>query len=88
MPRRHRRDPPWDDGFGYDPVFLVEGTGRTLAEMDLAAKNAVSHRARAVRAVLPILERLARDAAARDRDGVDGGARGRAGGFSGRGAAW
>ncbi len=52
-------------GFGYDPVFLVEGAGRTLAEMDPAAKNAVSHRGRAVREAIPILERLAREAGAR-----------------------
>jgi XTP/dITP diphosphohydrolase len=38
-------------GFGYDPVFEVEGTGRTLAEMTAAEKNAISHRARAVRAM-------------------------------------
>lgn len=52
-------------GFGYDPVFLVEGVGRTLAEMDPAAKNAVSHRGRAVRKAIPILERLAGEAGAR-----------------------
>lgn len=37
------------NGFGYDPLFEVEDTGRTLAEMDEAGKNAISHRARAVR---------------------------------------
>jgi len=35
------------DGFGYDPVFIPEGKTRTFAEMDLAEKNTVSHRARA-----------------------------------------
>jgi XTP/dITP diphosphohydrolase len=39
------------NGFGYDPLFEVAGTGRTMAEMDEAEKNAVSHRARAVRAL-------------------------------------
>jgi len=34
------------DGFGYDPIFSVQG--RTLAEMDMAEKNTVSHRARAL----------------------------------------
>lgn len=38
-------------GFGYDPVFEVDGSGRTLAELDAAEKNAMSHRARAVRAL-------------------------------------
>jgi XTP/dITP diphosphohydrolase len=44
-------------GFGYDPVFAPEGgQGRTFAEMDPAAKNAISHRGRALRAMA---ERLA-----------------------------
>lgn len=34
-------------GFGYDPIFLVAGTGRTMAELYLAEKNELSHRARA-----------------------------------------
>ncbi|MDX1746605.1 MAG: RdgB/HAM1 family non-canonical purine NTP pyrophosphatase [Halobacteriales archaeon] len=38
-----------DGGFGYDPVFDVDG--RTLAEMGTGEKNAVSHRGRAVRAI-------------------------------------
>mgnify|MGYP001116847699 CR=1 FL=1 len=39
------------NGFGYDPLFEVEDTGRTMAELSEAEKNAVSHRARAVRAL-------------------------------------
>ena len=35
-------------GFGYDPVFEVAGTGRTLAELSFAEKSALSHRAAAV----------------------------------------
>lgn len=34
-------------GFGYDPIFIPEGKICTFAEMDLAEKNTVSHRARA-----------------------------------------
>jgi XTP/dITP diphosphohydrolase len=34
-------------GFGYDPVFIPEGKDSTFAEMDLAEKNSMSHRARA-----------------------------------------
>lgn len=44
--------PRGTDGFGYDPVFEVAGDGRTLAEMPLTEKNAMSHRARAVRALV------------------------------------
>ncbi|OGF14652.1 MAG: non-canonical purine NTP pyrophosphatase, RdgB/HAM1 family [Candidatus Eisenbacteria bacterium RBG_16_71_46] len=43
--------PRGSGGFGYDPVFEVTATGRTLAEMTAAEKNACSHRARAVRAL-------------------------------------
>ena len=44
--------PRGQGGFGYDPIFEVEGTGRTLAEMTPAEKNEVSHRARALRALV------------------------------------
>lgn len=43
------------NGFGYDPVFLVGETGRTLAEMTDDEKNLLSHRARAVAALRPAL---------------------------------
>lgn len=35
------------EGFGYDPVFVPDGRDLTFAEMDLAEKNTISHRARA-----------------------------------------
>ncbi len=35
------------EGFGYDPVFVPEGSDRTFAEMPLNEKNKISHRARA-----------------------------------------
>ena len=37
------------DGFGYDPVFIPEDTGKTFAELGVEQKNQMSHRARAVR---------------------------------------
>lgn len=43
-------------GFGYDPVFLVPEEGRTLAEISLERKNALSHRSRAFRATRDFLE--------------------------------
>jgi XTP/dITP diphosphohydrolase len=47
-------------GFGYDPIFLVPGTGKTFGEMAPEEKRQYSHRARAVRALLEsgALERL------------------------------
>jgi XTP/dITP diphosphohydrolase len=45
-------------GFGYDPLFLVAGQAKTMAELDLRTKNVISHRARAVRAILPVLRGL------------------------------
>lgn len=41
--------PRGTNGFGYDPVFQPEMSDLTFAEMDAARKNAISHRARAVR---------------------------------------
>ncbi len=47
-----------DSGFGYDPLFEAPG-GQTFAELDLAAKQAISHRGRALRLAAPyIFERL------------------------------
>ena len=42
-------------GFGYDSVFIPEGETKTLAELGLAFKNKVSHRARAVEKLLELL---------------------------------
>jgi XTP/dITP diphosphohydrolase len=47
------------NGFGYDPIFRPDGETRTSAEMDPAEKDAVSHRGRALRALLPALWELA-----------------------------
>jgi XTP/dITP diphosphohydrolase len=40
-------EPRGTGGFGYDPLFLVEGGDRTMAELPLDEKNRISHRARA-----------------------------------------
>ncbi|SFW68360.1 RdgB/HAM1 family non-canonical purine NTP pyrophosphatase [Amycolatopsis australiensis] len=47
------------NGFGYDPIFRPDGETRTSAEMAPAEKDAVSHRGRALRALLPALKNLA-----------------------------
>lgn len=44
------REPRGEGGFGYDPLFRLRGESRTFAEMSAAEKNAVSHRAEALRA--------------------------------------
>lgn len=43
------------NGFGYDPIFLLPELAHTMAELSMAEKNELSHRARAVKAALPIL---------------------------------
>lgn len=42
-------------GFGYDSIFLTHGTGKTMAELEMGEKNRISHRARAIEALRPIL---------------------------------
>ena len=42
-------------GFGYDPLFFYPAAGRTFAEMARAAKNRVSHRGRALEAIVRFL---------------------------------
>lgn len=48
MPRGSR-------GFGYDPIFVPEGSEKTFAEMDMAEKNLISHRAIAVKKLVNFL---------------------------------
>ncbi|MCL2408538.1 MAG: XTP/dITP diphosphatase [Oscillospiraceae bacterium] len=50
-------EPRGSGGFGYDPVFLVTGTGKSMAELSLEEKNAVSHRGVAIRELVSLLEK-------------------------------
>jgi XTP/dITP diphosphohydrolase len=45
-------------GFGYDPVFIPEGKEQTFSEMGIAAKNQISHRAKAIRELMALIERF------------------------------
>ena len=49
------REPRGSGGFGYDPIFQPDGESRTTAEMDPAEKDAISHRGRAFRALVPLV---------------------------------
>jgi XTP/dITP diphosphohydrolase len=47
-----------EDGFGYDPVFLVPEVGKTMAEMSPSQKNSLSHRFKALQIIRPTLLNL------------------------------
>jgi XTP/dITP diphosphohydrolase len=51
-PGRITHAPRGEDGFGYDPIFHVEDCGCTSAELEPARKNAISHRALAMGALV------------------------------------
>jgi XTP/dITP diphosphohydrolase len=42
-------------GFGYDPIFLLPGLNKTMAELGMHEKNRLSHRAQAIQGILPKL---------------------------------
>jgi XTP/dITP diphosphohydrolase len=52
------REPKGDNGFGYDPILVVAGDGRRCAELTPEEKNAISHRGKAFRAMVPHLREL------------------------------
>jgi XTP/dITP diphosphohydrolase len=49
------------NGFGYDPIFVPDGETGTTAEMTAVEKDAISHRGRAFRALVPLLRELVAD---------------------------
>lgn len=51
-------EPRGEHGFGYDPIFFIPDFDCTLAQLAPDTKNRISHRARAARAALPIIQRL------------------------------
>ena len=50
-----------DNGFGYDPIFMVENLDSTMAELSMEMKNKISHRAHAINSIKPALIKLIED---------------------------
>lgn len=50
-----------DSGFGYDPIFIPEGFEETFGELSAEVKNAISHRAKAIRTLAVKLRQLQSD---------------------------
>jgi XTP/dITP diphosphohydrolase len=48
------RNPRGTDGFGYDPLFWLPSHGRSMAELSIEEKNAISHRGQALRKLLEL----------------------------------
>ncbi len=59
MPGRILTEQRGVNGFGYDPLFVPDGETRSSAELSAAEKDAISHRAKAMRAILPLLAEAA-----------------------------
>jgi len=51
-------NPALGRGFGFDPVFVPDGYDKTFSELGLEVKNKISHRAKAIRGILPNLTRI------------------------------
>ena len=45
-------------GFGYDPVFIPDGSTKTFAEMTMAEKNIYSHRKKAIDSLVQFLKSM------------------------------
>ncbi|MGY0024309.1 RdgB/HAM1 family non-canonical purine NTP pyrophosphatase [Streptomyces sp. cg35] len=53
-----RHTPAGAGGFGYDPILQPDGETRTCAELTADEKNAISHRGKAFRALVPVVREL------------------------------
>jgi len=61
MPGTLAREPRGDNGFGYDPILVVDGDTRTAAELTFEEKNAISHRGKAFRSLVADLREALAD---------------------------
>ena len=59
-------EPKGNHGFGYDPIFYVPELDKTMAELSMEEKNRVSHRSRAARKALDILNNLYKETVKQD----------------------
>ena len=50
--------PKGSEGFGYDPLFLVDGLDKTMAELTMDEKNLISHRGKALKEILRKLNKI------------------------------
>lgn len=57
--------PVGENGFGYDPIFYVPRFGRTMAQLDPAEKDAISHRGQATRRMAAVLRERALEGVSR-----------------------
>lgn len=51
-------EPIGSGGFGYDPVFIPDGSSKTFAQMDLSEKNKISHRALAIDRLVEFIKKV------------------------------
>ncbi|MFF9198581.1 RdgB/HAM1 family non-canonical purine NTP pyrophosphatase [Streptomyces sp. SBR177] len=58
LPGTLRHEPVGTNGFGYDPILQPEGYEVTCAELTPEQKNAISHRGKAFRALVPVVREL------------------------------
>jgi len=58
MPGRLVRAPRGSNGFGYDPIFVPDGYAQTSAELPSEVKDQISHRGKALQALLPDLVKV------------------------------
>ncbi|MEU8567969.1 RdgB/HAM1 family non-canonical purine NTP pyrophosphatase [Streptomyces pathocidini] len=58
LPGTLRHAPAGTGGFGYDPILQPEGESRTCAQLTPEEKNAISHRGKAFRALVPVIRDL------------------------------
>ena len=55
------RDLVGTDGFGYDPLFCLPKEGKTMAEIPLLRKNELSHRGQALKQMMGVIEKIAKN---------------------------